>query len=102
MKNSDTGGEPITVDISRVQYTDPALVRGTRVDAPEDYPANPYLHFYGSKIPTRYRIQYGTLHWRRVYVHQWGNAGSAYIVVSGKPMYLDPDTETRLQTGAAK
>lgn len=79
---------------SHGERTDPALVRGTRVDS--DYPANPYLHGYGEKIPTRYRIQYQTLHWRRVYVVQWGNVGSPYILHGGTPLFLDAATEHRL------
>lgn len=81
-------------DISPVRYTDPAMVRGTAADPVA--PRNPYPTGYGAKIPTRYRIQYGTLRWRRVYVMQYGNAGSPYITHSGTPLMLDNDTEHRL------
>lgn len=36
---------------------------------------------YGAKIPTRYMVRFGP-RWRRVYMAQFGNAGTAYI---GKP-----------------
>ena len=43
---------------------------------------------YGAKIPTRYRVRHlGRV--RRVYVMQYGNAGSAYIVVGGVTQFID-------------
>ena len=36
---------------------------------------------YGRKIPTKYMVRLGN-RWRRVYICQTGNAGTAYI---GKP-----------------
>jgi hypothetical protein len=36
---------------------------------------------YGARIPAPYLVQWAG-RWRRVYVAQWGNAGSAYL---GKP-----------------
>jgi hypothetical protein len=43
---------------------------------------------YGAKIPTRYRVRYlGRV--RRVYVMQYGNAGSAYIIVRGAKQFID-------------
>ena len=78
-----------------VTYTDPAVVKDTAVDA--TYPANPYAAGYGPKIPTRYRLKYGDNRWRRVYVMQYGNSGSAYILRRGKELFLDSSTEYRLQ-----
>jgi hypothetical protein len=43
---------------------------------------------YGNRIPTSYELQLSDRRWRRVYVVQWSNAGSAYINVNGKPHYL--------------
>ena len=66
-------------------------------------PPNPYRTGYGRKIPTRWMIKYESgkryenNHWRRVYVMQYGNAGSAYILIRNKPMFLDSDTEYRLE-----
>lgn len=50
---------------------------------------------YGPKIPTRYMVRYSG-RWRRVYVMQYANAGSAYIVVNGEDRFLDTDTEHAL------
>lgn len=36
---------------------------------------------YGARIPTRYMVRFGA-RWRRVYVAQFSNAGTAYI---GRP-----------------
>jgi len=78
-----------------ITYTDPAVVKDTAVDVV--YPANPYASGYGPKIPTRYRVKYGDNRWRRVYVMQYGNAGSAYILKEGKELFIDSTTEYRLQ-----
>lgn len=57
---------------------------------------------YGRKIPTRYMIRYGTGlkeigRMRRVYVMNYGNAGSAYIIYRGKELFLDTHTEYKLE-----
>lgn len=47
-------------------------------------PVNPYripVSGYGKRIPSRYMVKHGG-RWRRVYVVQYSNAGTAYI---GKP-----------------
>jgi hypothetical protein len=36
---------------------------------------------YGARLPTSYMVRFNG-RWRRVYVANWGNAGTAYI---GKP-----------------
>ena len=38
---------------------------------------------YGSKIPTRYKVGYNGRQYR-VYVRQYSNAGTTYIVVKGE------------------
>lgn len=43
---------------------------------------------YGSKIPTDYMVRY-LQRWRRVYVTQYSNAGSAYIIVGGQKVFID-------------
>ena len=43
---------------------------------------------YGKKIPSRHMIQYRGK-WRRVYVTQYGNAGSAWIMVDGARVHVD-------------
>lgn len=47
---------------------------------------------YGKKIPTRYMVHLGG-RWRRVYVTQYSNAGSAWVVESGKRVHVDFDTQ---------
>jgi len=42
---------------------------------------------FGSKIPTGYTVRLCG-RWRRVYVMQYGNAGSAYVVYQGVRCYL--------------
>lgn len=64
---------------------------------------NPYATGYGRKIPTRYQVKFESgrdfigPRWHRVYVMQYGNAGSAYILVRGVVMFLDSVTESRLE-----
>lgn len=55
---------------------------------------------YGRKIPTGYMLQsYGPGPvWRRVYVVNYGNAGSAYVLVGGKMHFLSPGAELILET----
>lgn len=78
-----------------IEYTKPELINDVAVDAV--YPRNPYVSGYGPKVPTRYRVKYGPVNrWRRVYVAQYGNSGSAYVTVNGVDLYIDTDTEYRL------
>lgn len=82
-------------------YTDPADVLEVAVDTRA--PGSPYATGYGRKIPTGYRIRYRTeraRRWLRVYVMQYGNAGSPYVVAGGQLLHLDTDTEHRLMTEA--
>ena len=55
---------------------------------------------YGPKIPTPYMLQsYGPRPvWRRVYVVNYGNAGSAYVNISGVNHYLSPGAELIIET----
>ena len=48
---------------------------------------------YGRKLPTKYRIKFTDNRIRRVYVMQYGNSGSAYVVVNGVVVFLDSDIE---------
>lgn len=50
---------------------------------------------YGPKIPTRYMVRIGN-RWYRVYVVNYGNAGSAYVVYKGVRHYLSSDVEHML------
>ena len=83
---------------SGIRYTDPNRVKGVTITT---VPVNTFKSGYGSKIPTRYMIDYlgmGMVKRRyRVYVMNYGNSGSAYINVGGNVVFLDSDTEHRLE-----
>lgn len=51
---------------------------------------------YGPKIPTRYMLRCQNV-WRRVYVMNYGNAGSAYILIAGVTHFLDSETEELIE-----
>lgn len=75
-------------------YTNPALVSGMReTERPH---SGQTVSGYGARIPTRYMLRYAGI-WRRVYVMVYGNAGSAYVNVKGKTVFLDSDTEHRME-----
>lgn len=78
-----------------VTCTDPNRVEGTATD---DYAPHygTTASGYGGKIPTKYWVKYNA-RWRRVYVMIYSNSGSAYIVVNGKTVFLDSDTEHNLR-----
>ena len=59
---------------------------------------------YGTKLTTRRMLLYRapgerTPRWRRVYVTTFGNMGTAWIIVAGQRVALDPDTEALLLEG---
>lgn len=43
---------------------------------------------YGDKIPSRYMVQCADHRWRRVYISQFINAGSAYLLINCQRIYL--------------
>ena len=77
-----------------VTYTNPDMVTDTRATVEPSYGRT--VSGYGGKVPTRYMVQYAG-RWHRVYVAQYGNAGTAYIVHGGEDLVLDTDTEYRVQ-----
>ena len=80
--------------MSDVTYTDPNDVTDVRTDAEAPtYGRN--VDGYGGKIPTRHAVKLGN-RWRRVYVMNYGNAGTAYVIVGGQMQVLDIDTQYRL------
>lgn len=55
---------------------------------------------YGPKIPTPYMLQTrgpGPV-WRRVYIVNYSNSGSAYVSIGGVNHYLSPGAELILET----
>jgi hypothetical protein len=79
-----------TTAVLRTDFASTSDVRIT------DTPHNRSATGYGSKIPTRYMLEYGG-RWRRVYMMQYGNSGSAYVIVHGQEHFLDLDTEWFIQ-----
>lgn len=68
-----------------ITYLDPKQVIAKRQTTP---PHNRSRSGYGNKIPTSWELQLQDKRWRRVYVIQWSNAGSAYILVKGEKLFL--------------
>lgn len=59
---------------------------------------------YGPKIPTRYQLRYAG-RWHRVYMMQYGNSGTPFIVKGGEDLILSLTAEhmlTDLSTEASK
>ncbi len=77
-----------------VEYTNPNHVSGMRITDIPRYGLT--VSGYGGQIPTRYMIRYLGA-WRRVFIMQYGNAGSAYVKVKGNDVFLDTDTEYALE-----
>jgi hypothetical protein len=72
-----------------------ASVTGVKVtDTPL---AGQYTTGYGPKIPTAYMLKIGT-RWHRVYVVNYGNVGSTYVLVGGVNHYLSSGVELILET----
>lgn len=68
-----------------VTYLDATQVIGKRQTKT---PINRSRSGYGNKLPTSWELQLQDKRWRRVYVIQWSNAGSAYILVKGEMLFL--------------
>jgi hypothetical protein len=52
---------------------------------------------YGPKLPIGYMLKIGT-RWHRVYVVNYGNSGSTYVVLKGQDHYLSSGVESILET----
>lgn len=68
-----------------IKYLDVSDVVGKRQTKA---PLNRSRSGYGNKLPTSWQLQLKDKRWRRVYVIQWSNAGSAYILVKGEKVFL--------------
>lgn len=86
-----------------MEYTDTSLVNGIACDLPKRMEQAYYAAshpMYGPRIPTKYRIQYGDeKRWRRVWVMNYANSGTAYVIVNGQKLILDSTTEWALSYG---
>jgi hypothetical protein len=85
----------MTEDLKHLQAGD--VIDAKMTDTPLSGQA---IQGYGPKIPTGYmlRTRGPAPKWRRVYVVNYGNAGSAYVVWNGANHYLSPGAELILET----
>jgi hypothetical protein len=66
---------------TKLNYLDPARIQAFREDVdPPRYGRN--VDGYGRKIPTGRWLKVRN-RWRRVYVTQYSNAGTAWVVIDG-------------------
>jgi hypothetical protein len=73
------------------------LIAGRINDAKiTEAPLNRSATGYGPKIPTRYMVRIGA-RWHRVYMMQYGNSGSAYVVLGGEDYFLSSGVEEILE-----
>ena len=59
-------------------------------------PRHNYVTGYGAKIPMDYVIRYAGRE-RRVYVMNYGNSGSLWLNIEGQNVFLDLETQHRLE-----
>ena len=52
---------------------------------------------YGRKIPTRHMVQLRDKRWRRVYVCQISNAGTAYVLLKDDWRVIGPEAESAIE-----
>jgi hypothetical protein len=72
--------------MTTVVYLDPSRVTDQRQGEP---PRNPYRgEGYGPKIPSSWELQIDGKRWHRVYVMQWSNMGTPYVLVKGQQLLL--------------
>lgn len=71
--------------MAAITYLDPDRVTAKRQGT---LPPNRSRTGYGNKIPTSWELRLDDGHWRRVYLVQHSNAGSAYVLVKGEAHYL--------------
>lgn len=77
-----------------VEYTDPSKVSRVKIEAAPR--SGQTVSGYGGKTPTRYMVRYVN-RWHRVYMMQFGNSGTPYIIVGGEDLVLDIDTAHTLE-----
>lgn len=73
-------------------YLDDTLIAGIKITVA---PRSPSVTGYGSKIPTRYMLKLDG-RWHRVYVMQYGNSGTPYVIHRGRTSILESNTEHRI------
>lgn len=76
-----------------VVYLQAAEIRGTKITVPPRFYS---ASGYGRKIPTGRMIQTTDKKWRRMYVCQISNAGTAYVLLKGDWRVIGPEAEISL------
>jgi hypothetical protein len=80
-----------------VEYMPDGFVSYVLVTKP---PKNPSVSGYGAKIPTRFLLQCSDGMRRRVYMMQYSNSGSAYVLVRGSVLHLSIEAEYMCEQAA--
>jgi hypothetical protein len=89
----------MTKPVRNVKYTDDALITDARItEAPR---SGQTASGYGGKIPTTYQLKYNNI-WHRVYMMQYGNAGTPFICVRGEDLVLSIHAEHEIQRMAER
>jgi hypothetical protein len=82
-------------EVRQVRYLKAAEIIGARnAKAPIFYSASGY----GRKIPTNHMIQLADKRWRRVYLCQISNAGTAYVLERGEWLVVGSEAETAIES----
>lgn len=76
-----------------ITWLDDALVTEAKLT---EAPLNRSHSGYGGKIPTRFMVKYNH-RWHRVYMMQYGNAGTPYIVSRRAHLVLSNAAETLIE-----
>ena len=73
--------------MSKIKYLDPSLVQDRKcTGATPMYGRN--KDGYGVEIPSSHMLKVGN-RWRRIYITQFSNAGSAWIILNKEKYYLE-------------
>jgi hypothetical protein len=88
---------PIRHEGSTVDYLDPLDIVAVKVCEPSPWSGRD-AQGYGLKIPTSRLVQLFDKRWRRVYVCQISNAGTAYVLIDGAWWIIGPEAEERLES----
>lgn len=83
---------------NQLKHIEEAQVKEIRVQ--RNAPLHNSVTGYGPKIPTRYMLKLEDNRWHRVYVVNYGNSGSAYVVYKGANHYLSSDVEHDMEAAA--
>jgi hypothetical protein len=76
-----------------ITWLDDDLITDARIT---DTPRCPTVTGYGRKIPTCFMLRYGQ-RWHRVYMMQYGNAGTPYIIKGGVDLVFPTATDHRVE-----